>query len=154
MALSLSLLGDLSLSSLCFLLVLKPFRQPGLHKKSSSSRMTHLYMPLQDVCRVSQNSLKNVKEIPGDGSWNRGTIISTAPGSAPLCSRNRRSTARIPQKDLQWATSACFWPNYDNQSPWAWHEGLTSCNEACVQTSVIQLDWHLPEKPQNWQVCH
>lgn len=69
-----------------------------------------------------------VVEIIGDWLCQRaveGHQPSWAPASA-LLSRNRRSTAKALQNDLQYATCACFWTNYQNQTPWGRHEGPTS----------------------------
>lgn len=96
----------------------------------SFSPLEELYVPRPPKKKRSllPPSTVLVVEIIGDWLYQRaveGHQPSWAPASA-LLSRNRRSTAKALQNDLQYATCACFWTNYQNQTPWGRHEGPTS----------------------------
>ncbi len=55
--------------------------------------------------------------------------------SAPLCTEEQEEDSQSPPK---WPPAgywcACYWPNCQKQTPWGWHEGLTSCSGTCAHS--------------------
>ncbi len=100
----------------------------------------------KEVWFVSQHSLKNMEEILGDGPLHEerwtGPDMDNNPAagliSAPCVRRNRRSTARVLQNDLQQASNVHV---TDQTVINKLHEG--GIRDLCSQSSIKQHDWHL-----------
>ena len=88
------------------------------------------------VCCVSQPNLKSMVEIPGDwhymGRARKGCRRATTHQQNQYLLLEEEEHFQSPTKwPLAGYWYLCFWPNCQEQTPWGWHEGLTSSG-TCV----------------------